>query len=1263
LESAIYNNDEKDIPLAATALSSNTLAAQTMFDVPDDMANMLRIPTQGGASDWVDFDSSTWAPPGAPDYLATDASDAQAALEHEITELMGRVSDDEKNPNFPYYEPLDLFRYAENAQTHALVGHNYQAGEDGLPDVFSVDGKTPSLQFHAYPKGGPADNYDLADWADGNFTNDPVAVTGDAFGGGGPGSGDVVSPVDYHVMEALGWSAIPETPVPPNLTVTWSNTSPNVSGPPDCSIAAGPTSIVTAVNSHIDFYDKKGNEISGESLNKFIFGTETPSDPVSDPHVLWDQFDQRFIVVVSGSGLNPAFYIDVSKDSNPSDGWLPATYLSIAGTENGIQQLTVGLDSANLYIQGYNLLQNPNGPDLISSLLYPLPLTNLVNDQLFSTAPWTTDGLLMPGGHPEFQYAPAHMYGNPEPGVGDFLVNYSLMPGNPAGDLLIITEVSDAAQGIVSPHTYQLNLGHIAFVQPAGARQPGPTPNTPTIDDGDDRIRAAAWQSNPDGRDVLYAVDEIRSQAGDHDVVHWFAVDTTHPNSLQLINQGDIDLGSSLDTYNGNITVDSSGNLIIGYSISGPTQYAGAHYAVIPYAQILAGLPIQVQDNVLAPGQGTYSGTQSTGAVFGVHDGQYSWGDWSGASIDPDGQSFWVFNQYATGTIINGQSNWATTVGGHQIVAAGTGFSSSSISDSNANTQGTVPDAINASGDVTGYYWDQAGIMHGFFSPVQGTLVNLTDPFANATTNHAGYGTKPVAINAADQIVGDYWDVNGVSHGFLYSGGQFTNLAGPNSPPSSSATSINSSNQVVGTYTTSLGENHGFMYQNGSYTTIDDPLASFINGEVFAGTGGIPSSSIGYGTVLLGNNDAGEILGCYFDSTDTLQGFLDINGTYFTLTDPSAGTGNGEGTLPVAMNNNGDVVGEYTNSAGSVSFLYTNGTYFDIRYPGSVSTTVTGINDSGQIVGSYVDSRGVTHGFVVTNGGYFDVGSASAAAINASGVIVGTYQDSNGVSHGVSISVKDTTAPTIVNDRPLAFAAGVTTSIGASFLSSVDADNPSAQLTYTVTAGPSHGTLLKNGLPISSFTQADIDNGLISYQEDGSVAASDSFVFKVSDPVGNHTANTAFQLQTITGQLTLSAATEAVALPGTTQIATFSDTNTNDAASVFTAVINWGDGLSSLGTVSGSNGSFTVSGGHTYARTGSLPLDVSITDPSNAADLALSGAVTVNFPAPDDFIGNHTSDVLFRNDTTGAWGWSDIYNNLAWHDLEHFPERLNRGFP
>ena len=58
-----------------------------------------------------------------------------------------------------------------------------------------------------------------------------------------------------------------------------------------------------------------------------------------------------------------------------------------------------------------------------------------------------------------------------------------------------------------------------------------------------------------------------------------------------------------------------------------------------------------------------------------------------------------------------------------------------------------------------------------------------------------------------------------------------------------------------------------------------------------------------------------------------------------------------------------------------------------------------------------------------------------------------------------------------------------------------------AQLTYTVTGGPADGILLNTGTPVASFTQNDIDNGSISYQESGN-AQNDAFGFVVTDPNG-----------------------------------------------------------------------------------------------------------------------------------------------------------------
>jgi len=76
-------------------------------------------------------------------------------------------------------------------------------------------------------------------------------------------------------------------------------------------------------------------------------------------------------------------------------------------------------------------------------------------------------------------------------------------------------------------------------------------------------------------------------------------------------------------------------------------------------------------------------------------------------------------------------------------------------------------------------------------------------------------------------------------------------------------------------------------------------------------------------------------------------------------------------------------------------------------------------------------------------------------------------------------------------------------------------------------------------------------------------------------------------------------------------VGTFTDANPGGTTADFTATVNWGDGTSSPGTVSGpAGGPFTVTGTHTYADEGSHPLTVSVTDHGGAAT-TLTGTATV----------------------------------------------------
>lgn len=78
-------------------------------------------------------------------------------------------------------------------------------------------------------------------------------------------------------------------------------------------------------------------------------------------------------------------------------------------------------------------------------------------------------------------------------------------------------------------------------------------------------------------------------------------------------------------------------------------------------------------------------------------------------------------------------------------------------------------------------------------------------------------------------------------------------------------------------------------------------------------------------------------------------------------------------------------------------------------------------------------------------------------------------------------------------------------------------------------------------------------------------------------------------------------------------VAKFTDSNTSIPASEMTATIKWGDGtVKTAGVVAGSNGSFTVSGSHTYSAKGTDAVVVTLTeDPPGTATANADSKATV----------------------------------------------------
>ncbi len=228
---------------------------------------------------------------------------------------------------------------------------------------------------------------------------------------------------------------------------------------------------------------------------------------------------------------------------------------------------------------------------------------------------------------------------------------------------------------------------------------------------------------------------------------------------------------------------------------------------------------------------------------------------------------------------------------------------------------------------------------------------------------------------------------------------------------------------------------------------------------------------------------------------------LNIDGAGFSVTDvDEAGVGAravisvGEGIITIVEGDSGVTV-DAGNNSGSVAML---GTIAQINnlLTGAGTGTITYLNSSDSPSASTTIS-------VLVN----DAGNTGADP----GLTADATSEEGSNSQTINI--------TAVNDEQvLSTNTGATVLEGSSgnvittaMLETTDLDHSATQLTYTVTAIPTNGLLRRLGVNLSvssTFTQADIDGGLMSYLHNGTETTSDSFAFTVDDGTGTTSAGT-----------------------------------------------------------------------------------------------------------------------------------------------------------
>jgi uncharacterized membrane protein len=273
------------------------------------------------------------------------------------------------------------------------------------------------------------------------------------------------------------------------------------------------------------------------------------------------------------------------------------------------------------------------------------------------------------------------------------------------------------------------------------------------------------------------------------------------------------------------------------------------------------------------------------------------------------------------------------------------------------------PTAVNGNSTnaIVGEF-DGTDKMHGFVLSL-GAYTTIDFPFPRAASSFVN------GVNASSQLVGTYTDQSGNLHAYFCSGGRFCNGGSfvsidPIDPIDhlqsvrSQGGFINAQGQVVGTYRDASQKRHGFIWMHGTVTA----------------TFNVPNDDPVLGTVALGINDRGQIVGDFVDApppptASRRHGFLrDSAGKTYTTLDPPGSTL----TVAQGINNSGVIVGLYIDKDGKQhGFVLSDGVYttIDVPIPGAINTEINSINATGQIGGQYQDGIGTMHGFVGTPAG------------------------------------------------------------------------------------------------------------------------------------------------------------------------------------------------------------------------------------------------------------------------------------------------------
>lgn len=307
--------------------------------------------------------------------------------------------------------------------------------------------------------------------------------------------------------------------------------------------------------------------------------------------------------------------------------------------------------------------------------------------------------------------------------------------------------------------------------------------------------------------------------------------------------------------------------------------------------------------------------------------------------------------------------------------------------NTNGQSARTALGGINPAGDIVGVYNDGAGKQHGFV---------LRDG-------------KFTSIDFPGELIGVGGNLQTVARGINPAGDIVGSFNAPYDPPRSTTADVNSPEYCPfpPSNPRSAACTKGFLYHRGRFSAVLFP----------SHPGAIPGAI----------TPDGSIYGCLHDY-DTMGSMFSAawirSGHTITYTSIAAGGGglaDPNQSYPNSMHGGATpdgrvVTGFYVDMSVTPNhthgYIIQNGVLQTYDIPGSTATTVWDINPGLEIVGTYIDTGKVQHGFMQLPGSAPVTVDAPAVApfyavktvfqgVNPAGVLTGQYTDTHGRTHGL----------------------------------------------------------------------------------------------------------------------------------------------------------------------------------------------------------------------------------------------------------------------